>query len=357
MQTVGQTVGYDRLPGFDHDDARAAFAVFRGFAEFQISGRAPLRAAKPAPDALQAAWRAALQCDPGDAAEARAFFVAHFEPRCLGRGFLTGYYEPWVEGALEACDGFDAPLLARPADLVAFAPGEGPPGFDPALAGARRAADGTLTPYPARAEIEAAAVDPIVYLEDAVEAYLIQVQGSGRVQLRDGSWRRLIYDGRNGRPYTSIGRRLIEAGEIGEAEMSLARLKSWLRANGLAPGQRGRELMQINQSFIFFRLGEDVGAGPIGGAGRPLTPLRSLAVDRTLWSYGLPFFPVATLPWRGEKPEPFARLMIAEDTGSAIVGPGRADLFFGGGPEAGAQAGAIRHEAEMFVLWPKGAAA
>jgi membrane-bound lytic murein transglycosylase A len=139
--------------------------------------------------------------------------------------------------------------------------------------------------------------------------------------------------------------------------MSLARLKSWLRAHGLAPGERGRSLMQSNESYIFFRLGEDTGSGPIGGAGRPLTPLRSLAVDRTLWSYGLPFYPVAELPWRGEAPSRFARLMIAEDTGSAIVGRARADLFFGGGPEAGARAGAVRHAAEMFVLWPRGAPA
>jgi len=167
----------------------------------------------------------------------------------------------------------------------------------------------------------------------------------------------LIYDGRNGRPYTSIGRLLIEAGEIGEAEMSLARLKSWLRAAGVKPGERGRELMQRNDSYVFFRLADDAGEGPIGGAGRPLTALRSIAVDRSLWCYGLPFYPVATLPWLSETPTPFARLMIAEDTGSAIVGPARADLFFGGGEAAGARAGSIRHEAEMFVLWPREAAA
>ena len=140
--------------------------------------------------------------------------------------------------------------------------------------------------------------DPVVWLSDSVESYLIQVQGSARVRLRDGSWRRLVYDGRNGRPYTSIGRLLIEAGEIAEAEMSLARLKAWLRADP----ERGRALMRRNESFVFFRLAPDDGDGPIGGAGLPLTPLRSLAVDRNLWSYGLPFFPVATLPWRGDAP-------------------------------------------------------
>ena len=324
-----QPVGFERLAGFGEDDALAAFSVFRGVGETLLSGAPPLRAARPASPALLAAARAAREAKVRDAATARAFFAANFEPRALGRGLLTGYYEPWVEGALEPSADFAAPLLARPPDLS--------------------------PPYLSRAEIEAAARDPIVWLADAVESYLIQVQGSGRVRLRDGSWRRLVYDGRNGRPYTSIGRLLIEAGEIAESEMSLARLKGWLRANGLKPGDKARALMQRNASFVFFRLAEDTGEGPIGGAGRALTPLRSLAVDRTLWSYGLPLFAIASLPWRSETPEPFQRLMIAEDTGSAIVGPARADVFFGGGAAAGERAGAIRHQADMFALWPRGA--
>ena len=342
-------VAYERLPGFAADDALAAFSVFKGFARAFLGGAAPPRAAKPAPPALGAAARAALAAHPRDADAARAFFVAHFEARLIGPGFLTGYYEPWVGGSLTPSSVYSAPLLGRPGDLVTLPLGEGPSGF----AAARRGPDGALTPYPARREIEAEARNPVVWLNDAVEVYLIQVQGSARVRLRDGGWRRLIYDGRNGRPYTSIGRLLVEAGEIGEAEMSLARLKSWLRAAGVKPGERGRELMQQNDSYVFFRLADDAGEGPIGGAGRPLTALRSIAVERSHWSYGLPFFPVATLPWTSETPTPFARLMIAEDTGSAIVGPARADLFFGGGEAAGQRAGSIRHEAEMFVLWPR----
>jgi membrane-bound lytic murein transglycosylase A len=323
-----QPVGFDRLVGFADDDALAAFRVFRNAAVSLAAAAAPLRPALAAPLGLLAAARAALAADPRDAAAARAFFVAEFEPRHVGRGLLTGYYEPWVEGALAPSPEFPAPILSRPGDL------------------------GSRATYPARAEIEAAPRDPVVWLSDAVETYLIQVQGCARVRLRDGSWRRLVYDGRNGRPYTSIGRLLIEAGEIAEPEMSLARLKAWLRADP----ERGRALMRRNESFVFFRLAPDGGEGPIGGAGLPLTPLRSLAVDRALWSYGLPFFPVADLPWRSDRAEPFGRLMIAQDTGTAIVGPARADLFFGGGDEAGARAGAIRREADMFVLWPKGRA-
>jgi membrane-bound lytic murein transglycosylase A len=304
------------------EDARGAFAVFRALARDLIAGAAPLRAAKPAPPELLAAARAALDADEGRAAE---FFADRFAPRPLGQGFVTGYYEPWVEGALAPSPEFTAPLLARPADL------------------------GARDPYPTRAEIEAEMRDPVVWLRDAVETYLIQVQGSARVRLRDGTWRRLVYDGRNARPYTSIGRLLIEAGEIPEPEMSLARLKAWLRADPA----RGRALMRRNESFVFFRLAADVGEGPIGGAGRPLTPLRSLAVDRSFWSYALPFRVEAELPWRSEAPEPFARLMIAQDTGTAIVGPARADLYFGGGEEAGTRAGSIRHAAQMTVLWPR----
>jgi membrane-bound lytic murein transglycosylase A len=317
---------FDALDGFAQDDALAAFRVFRAHGESLVAGAPPLRAALPAPPGLIEAARAALSEDIADADSARAFFAAHFEPRAIGRGFLTGYYEPWVEGALAASTQFQAPLLARPADL------------------------GARVPYPTRAEIEGEMRDPVVWLRDAVETYLIQVQGSARVRLPDGTQRRLIYDGRNALPYTSIGRLLIESGEIAPAEMSLARLKAWLRA---AP-ERGRALMQRNESFVFFRLAPDVGDGPIGGAGLPLTPLRSLAVDRGLWSYGLPFFVRADIPWRSDNAEPFGRLMIAQDTGTAIVGPGRADLFFGGGEAAGTRAGSIRHEADMFVLWPRG---
>ena len=157
-----------------------------------------------------------MEADP---AEARAFFERNFERRPIAAdGFVTGYYEPEVSGSLTASREFSAPILARPADLISFAPGEGPKDLDPTLAGARRRADGTLEPYPDRAEIEVLARNPIVWLADAVEVFMIQVQGSARVTLPDGRKVRLVYDGRNGKPYTSIGRSLIEAGEIGRAK-------------------------------------------------------------------------------------------------------------------------------------------
>jgi membrane-bound lytic murein transglycosylase A len=145
---------------------------------------------------------------------------------------------------------------------------------------------------------------------------------------------------------------LIEAGEITESDMSLASLKAWLRRDSA----RGLDMMRRNRSFIFFQLVDDFDPdlGPVAGAGVPLTPLRSIAIDRTMWAYGLPFWIDAELPWVDHTPQPFHRLTIAQDTGSAIVGAARADLFFGSGDAAGARAGAIRHPAEFVVLLPRG---
>ncbi len=244
------------------------------------------------------------------------------------------------------------PILARPADLVSFPPDAAPAGFPEGVSGARRLSDGSLVPYPDRAQIEAERLDPVVWVRDAVEAFLIQVQGSAQVEFPDGRRARLAYDGRNGLPYTSIGRILIESGEIAESAMSLSTLKAWLRGDL----ERGLELMRRNRSFVFFKLADDFDPllGPVAGAGVALTPLRSIAVDRTIWAYGLPFWIDAELPWGDETPQAFRRLMIAQDTGSAIVGAARADLFFGSGEAAGARAGAIRHKGELVVLLPRG---
>ena len=295
-----------------------------------------------------------------NAAAARRFFETRFRPFRIapdsGHGFLTGYYEPLVAGSLVETGAFRWPILARPRDLLSFAASETPADFPEGLAGAKQESDGSLVPYDDREAIERARRDPIVWVRDAVEAFLIQVQGSAQVELPDGRRVRLAYDGRNGLPYSSIGRILIETGEIAESAMSLERLKAWLRAAGLGEGEPGLDLMRRNRSFVFFRLVEDFDPelGPVAGGGAALTPLRSIAIDRSLFSYGLPFFIEADLPWADEAPRPFRRLMIAQDTGSAIVGPARADIFFGGGDEAGALAGAIRQPGAFTVLLPVG---
>ncbi len=181
------------------------------------------------------------------------------------------------------------------------------------------------------------------------------MQGSARLRFPDGESARLTYDGRNGHSYTSIGRLAIARGLIPEAQMSLATLKATLRAMGLRPGEAGRRLMQENKSYIFFRHDDRPQrvSGPIGGQGCALTPLRSIAVDRARWSYGLPFFISGRLPWTSGEASAFARLMIAQDTGSAILGEARADVYFGSGDRAGELAGGLRHPADFFVLAPR----
>ena len=352
---------FEDLAGFRSDDHLSAFHCFEQSARALVEGRAEARAARPPPAALGAAARAALSAGSTDPAAARRFFETRFRPFRIapeppGQGLLTGYYEPCVEGSRVRTDAFRWPLLARPPDLVSFAPGETPADLPDGVSGARRRGDGPLVPFDDRETIEREGRDPIVWVRDAVEAFLIQVQGSAQVRFADGGRARLAYDGRNGLPYSSIGRILIETGAIVESAMSLAVLKAWLRAAGLAEGEPGLALMRRNRSFVYFRLVEDFDPdlGPVAGAGVALTPLRSIAVDRGLWSYGLPFWIEADLPWAGETRSPFRRLMIAQDSGSAIVGPARADIFFGSGDAAGARAGAIRHPGAFAVLLPLG---
>jgi len=180
------------------------------------------------------------------------------------------------------------------------------------------------------------------------------VQGSARVRLPDGRIFRLGFAGRNGQPYTAIARILVQRGVATPADMTMPRLIAWLRANGLQKGEAGDDLLRQNRSFVFFEGHFDTGAGqPQGASGAALTPLRSIAVDKTFWPYGLPFLIDAALPWRDETPEPFRRVMIAQDTGAAIVGPGRADIYFGLGDAAGLRAGALRHHGQFYLLLPK----
>ena len=351
-----EPLDFESLAGWLNDDHQMAFRAFERSARGLCTGQTDLRPAQSAPPKLLASARAALCASVAAERDARRFFEERFRPfRVIpenGGGFLTGYYEPCVPASRVETEAFRWPILARPTDLMTFGLDPCPIGFPKDVSGARRLSDGSLVPYADRAQIEAERRDPIVWLRDAVEAFLIQVQGSAQVEFPDRSRARLAYDGRNGLPYTSIGKILIEAGEIAEGAMSLATLKAWLRHDSA----RGLDLMRRNRSFVFFKLVDDFDArlGPIAGAGVPLTPLRSIAVDRTMWAYGLPFWIDAELPWADETPRTFRRLMIAQDTGSAIVGPARADLFFGSGDKAGARAGAIRHASEFVVLLPRG---
>jgi membrane-bound lytic murein transglycosylase A len=359
--TVGEArlepVAFADLAGWPEDDHAAAFRAFRRTCRIAAGEDPPLRPAQGADPDLVRACRAALALqDPGPEA-ARRYFETHFQPFRItppsGRGFLTGYFEPEFAGSRVPAGDFRTPLLARPEDLVTVPQGERLPGLDPALQAARRTPRG-YEPYPDRQAIEegalGAAARPIVYLREPGEAFIIHVQGSARIRLTDGSAMRVAYAGRNGQPYTSIGRLLVEGGQIGAEEMSLERLMGWLRDHPV----EARALMRRNRSYIFFREAVELAPedGPVGGAGVPLVSGRSLAVDRSLWSYGLPFWLEGELPRPGEGGEPLRRLMIAQDTGSAIVGPARGDFYVGTGPRAGTLAGLMRHPARFTVLRP-----
>jgi membrane-bound lytic murein transglycosylase A len=358
-----EPISFAQLKGFAADDLSEAFAVFRRSAALIVANAPSQRPAAPPEASLIAAGRAALahaspELSQGDA---RSFFLEHFRPfRLAGRGFVTAYFEPEVEARLQPEPDFPVPVLTRPPDLVTLneAPIRGPKGE--ILTSARRRADGSYAPYPDRRAIEGdpffAGGQPIAYVRDRVELFLMQVQGSARLLLPGGRKIALTYDGRNGWPYTSIGRLLIERGHTPPAAMSLAALKQTVRAMGQGAGAPGSLLMQENQSYVFFGVDESAerARGPIGGEGCALTPFRSIAVDRSIWSYGLPFWIEAQVPWRSEKETRLERLMIAQDTGSAIIGPARADLFFGSGESAGVLAGNVRHGAAFTALLPFG---
>ena len=355
-------VDFAALPGWGIDDLLAAFQVFRVGAADLVAQKPPLRAAEAASPALLAACEAALASKARDNAAARAFFEANFAPvevlPTSEMPFFTGYFEPQSDGATAKSADFTAPILARPTDLVTFPRGETLPDSDPPLTSARRAGE-ALLPFPDRGAILDGALAgqglELLWLKDEVEVFIIQVQGSARVRLDDGRTIRLRYAGRNGWPYTSIGRLLVEQGAIALADMSLETLTSWLRAHP----DEARGVMRRNRSYVFFAIDDLLNAeeGPIGGAGLPLTPGRSIAIDRNLWAYGLPFFVDVEKPLSDGGFGRWQRLMIAQDTGSAIVGPGRVDLFYGSGPAAGMLAGRQRHRGRLFVLAPRGAAA
>ncbi|MCB5174747.1 murein transglycosylase A [Microvirga lenta] len=353
-----EALSFSDLSGWDGDDHGEAFRAFLRSCRALDAQAAELRPAQKPDAGVLAVCREALKTPALDGAGARAFFERHFQPFLIrpesGDGFLTGYYEPEFRGSRRPDSTYKVPLLDRPDDLVTIPQGETLPGIDPALQAARRTSDGH-EPYPDRAAIEDGALGdkakPVVYLREPGEAFIIHVQGSARIRLDDGSVMRVAYAGRNGRPYTSIGRLLVQRGEMELETMTLEKLMGWLKDH---PGP-ARDLMRQNRSYIFFREAAELAPedGPIGGAGIPLVPGRSLAVDRSLWPYGLPFWLEGELPVTLDRAEPLRRLMIAQDTGSAIVGPARGDFFFGSGPDAGTRAGLLRHRTRFVVLKPR----
>jgi len=335
-------VSFEEVDGWAADDHAAAFGTF-------------LRSCHADPELPHAGDAMAL-AKKIDRCTARDFFESRFTPHVVaenGAGFVTGYYEPEIEGSSVQSEAFKVPVYRRPRDLLTLAPDAERARFNDRITGMRATADGEV-PYHTRADIWAGALAghglELLYVSDMVELFYMQVQGSGLVRLAEGGAVRLTYDGKNGHPYTSIGALLVQRGEIAPEAMSMAAVKAWLRADH----ERGRALMEENRSYVFFRgLDEDEARdGPLGAQGVALTLGRSLAVDTEYHRLGTPVFVTAD-QLATEHGEPFRRLMIAQDAGSAIRGPERGDIFWGTGEAAGAIAGNTRHSARFFVLLPK----
>jgi membrane-bound lytic murein transglycosylase A len=297
---------------------------------------------------------------------ARIFFETAFVPfrvEAKGKteGLFTGYYEPELKGSRARSARYTVPLLARPADLVSVDLGL----FRDAHKGERiagRVEAGRLVPYADRARLEEEAraeQDPanrraLVWVDDPIDAFFLHIQGSGRVALDDGTVIRVGYADQNGHPYTAIGRLLAERMGLPPKAVTMQAIRAWLAAHP----EEAPVLMSANASYVFFAEQEvgDPALGPQGAQGVPLTPGRSLALDAGVPALGLPVYIETTLP-TGAPPEPFRRLMVAQDVGGAIRGAVRGDIFFGFGAEAEALAGAMNAQGQLTVLLPHPVAA
>jgi membrane-bound lytic murein transglycosylase A len=352
-----EPVTWARVDGWEQDNHTAAFKTF-------MTSCRPFLAApqtvdiRPVYAGLAKACRRAVGLKSPNAVQARKYFEDNFRPVRIAKlgestGLLTGYYEPIVEGSRFPTPEFSVPLYRRPRDILVE--GRQPPAgvFPNRATVGRRNAKNEIEPYYDRLAIEEGALDgqklEICWIKDPFEAMSIQIQGSARIKLEDGTLLRLNYDGHNGFGYTAVGRILIERNLIPRDEMSMDRIKRWMHAN---PDQ-AREVRGTNRSFVFFRItGLNKTDEPVGAQGVPLDPGRSIAVDKT-HVYGTPFFIEAELPLDGARPTKFRRLMVAQDTGAAIMGPARADLYWGAGDDAGRIAGRIRHQGRFVLLLPR----
>lgn len=285
--------------------------------------------------------------------DTRAFIERHFAPYAVNQGeegLFTGYYEASLKASRSRHGPYQTPLYTRPDDLVMVNLGE----FREELKGQRiagRVVDGNLKPYETRGEIVAGDWPhndkAFLWVDSPADAFFVQVQGSGLVELDTGESVRIGYAGQNGHPYYAIGRELVKRGEVSKDDVSMQAIERWLNNN---PAKAG-ELMNTNRSYVFFKESADTAGGPTGGENLSLTPLRSLAVDRSLLPYGMPLYVDAAEPAPGYGP--FQRLMIAQDTGGAIIGPVRGDVFWGHGRQAEALAGPMKSKGRYWALLPK----
>lgn len=367
--TLGlRPVAFAALPGWSEDNAAQALPPFLASCA-SLAGMAPDQKLGGAGAAASlggtpAAWRpacdAARAVPPGDPQAARRFFETWFQPYAVSNaadgsasGLFTGYYEPEVAGSRSPGGRYDVPLMRTPDDLVHVDLGQ----FASDLKGRSitgRISGRQFVPYYDRAEIEAGALTHdrlgLLWLADPIDAFVLQIQGSGRVRLPDGHVVRVTYAGQNGRPYVPIGRVLADRGDIPLSQVSMQSIRAWLVAH---PDQ-AQSIMDQNPSYVFFREidGLPSDQGPPGALGAPLTPGRSIAVDRHFLPLGAPVFVATTDPLTRA---PFRHLMQAQDLGGAIRGPVRADIFWGWGPDAEARGGLMKAQGTDYVLLPRAA--
>lgn len=336
-------VSWADLPGWREDDPAAAWQALLTSCDVLKK---------------QDAWRpacaaASAMTRPGRE-EARLYFEARFQPYQLLKadggteGLATGYYEPLLRGSRSPDTRYRYPLYAAPDDLLRVdLPAAGTTSADPGMRArveARR-----VVPYYDRAQIESAATPlrgrEIAWVDDPVELFFLQIQGSGRLQLENGGVMRVGFADHNGRPYRSIGRLLIERGELTADRASMQGIKAWAQRNP----DKLREVLNHNPRYVFFRELPQGIEGPLGALGVPLTPRRSIAADPRYVPLGAPVFLATTWPLSNK---PLQQLMMAQDTGSAIRGAVRADFFWGYGDAAGREAGRMKQTLRMWVLLP-----
>jgi membrane-bound lytic murein transglycosylase A len=362
-----EPIGFDHLPGWGQDDPVAALAAFQRACApiLKRTGDSPIgpNSAYGRTLAWQEVCRHANNLPVQMRSEddrhffARHFFESEFTPYRVfaganDLGLFTGYYELEAKGSLTRLRADQAPIFVRPDDLIDVDLGA----FAPDLKGRRTAGKirgNRLEPYPDRGQIMegalGASAKPLAFLDDPVDAFFMEIQGSGRIRLADNSILRVGFSGQNGHAYTALGREMIRRGLMRRKDVSMQSLRRYLTDH---PDQRD-DLLRSNRSYVFFKpltgLQDDL--GPLGADGTQLTPGRSLAVDRSFHGLGAPVYVDATDA--DGRTQPVRRLLIAQDTGGAIRGPVRGDIFWGAGEDAANRAGLMRAEGRMYVFLPK----
>ena len=343
---VLRPVAFSTLPGWDRDDLRDAWPAFLASCDVMVK---------------RAEWKepcsVARTVDGANTRAIRVFFEAFFMPQQVfnpdgtDNGLVTGYYEPLLNGSRKRGGPYQTPLHKVPDDLLTVDLGS----IYPKLKNMRlrgKLVGNKVVPYPARAELAQSGVlagSELIWVDNPIDAFFLQVQGSGRVQIADTKETvRVAYADQNGHPYRSIGRYLVDKGELTMDQASAQGIKAWLAANP----KRQQELLNANPGYVFFKEEKlsDPRKGPKGALGVPLTPQRSVAVDPNYIPLGAPVFLSTTQPGSNT---PLQRMVVAQDTGGAIKNAVRADFFWGFGAEAGEKAGRMKQRGMLWVLLPK----